>query len=680
MWRIGARCGCGHRVGVGRCKRFSKESSNGPLVGRDQRQHRFLQALVVCRRLFSQAQQQLAGRIRVVEGAVWPGLRKTHLDRKQREAVAGCGRQHDACDVQCVEDLLGRGPEAGRGQEVDVQTRSVANRLTTAKKFRQLAQRVLRACCTAELLRLDAGESKDCFRHRASWVDQSLEGAGDAIGGECDSADLDDTITGRVETSGLEVYSCVLRHGPLDSTCARRCPARRPLLKGHGLERRLLYLRAMQTGAIEAPKRLEDLHVRRDLVASLMLRTLAFSDQLSGAALETRLSLPFETLQPLIEEFQKTQLMDTLGFSNDPSVEGRPIPVRMNYTVSSAGRQRAAEMSAVQTRYLGPCPIAFDDYLALVRSQVTGKANVTDASLKKALGTLELEQHVIDQIGGAMVSRASLFIFGAPGNGKSTITERMALLMGAPVEIPHAVAVGDEIIRVIDPVYHKIADGAQPIDRRLGKVERPVVVAGGELKLVQLDLTYDASNRYYEAPLQWKANAGVFVIDDFGRQEVPPMRLLNRFIVPMEKKVDYLDLSASGRKIELPFLCQVVFSTNLSPTELVDEAFLRRMAYKIGVGNPSPEAFGRILPYECDRRGVLFDEKAIGYLLNNLNGKKPLRGSHPRALIARLVDLANYRQEPPRLTPQTLKEAFDACFNPALGSLTEDNWARPAIN
>jgi hypothetical protein len=435
----------------------------------------------------------------------------------------------------------------------------------------------------------------------------------------------------------------------------------------------------MQTGAIEAPKKLEDLHVRRDLVASLLLRTLAFADQLSGAAVETRLGLPFETLQPLIEEFQKTQLMDTMGFSNEPGLEGRPIPVRMNYTVSSAGRQRAAEMSSVQTRYLGPCPINFDDYLTLIRSQSIGKANVTDASLKKALGQLELEQHVIDQIGGAMVSRASLFIFGAPGNGKSTITERMALLMGAAVEIPHAVAVGDEIIRVIDPVYHKIADGPQPIDRRLVKVERPVVVAGGELKLQQLDLTYDSSNRYYEAPLQWKANAGVFVIDDFGRQEVPPMRLLNRFIVPMEKKVDYLDLSASGRKIELPFLCQIVFSTNLSPTELVDEAFLRRMAYKIGVSNPSPEAFGRILRYECDRQGVTFDEKAIGYLLNNLYGKKPLRGSHPRALIARLVDLANYRQEPPRLTPQTLKEAFDACFNPALGSLTEEDWARPAI-
>jgi hypothetical protein len=560
-------------------------------------------------------------------------------------------------------------------EEVHVESRSMTDRLATAQKTSQFGKRGLRRRGATKVLGVDACETKDRLGYGPPRVDQPLHRRGYPIGRESDGSDLDHSVAGRVETRGLEVKGYVFRHRRFGFY------VRRPLrYEGVDQSADWYICAAMQTGAIEAPKKLEDLHVRRDLVASLLLRTLAFADQLSGAAIETRLGLPFETLQPIIEEFQKSQLMDTMGFSNEPGLEGRPIPVRMSYTVSSAGRQRAAEMSAVQTRYLGPCPINFDDYLTLIRSQSVGKANVTDASLKKALGTLELEQHVIDQIGGAMVSRASLFIFGAPGNGKSTITERMALLMGAPVEIPHAVAVGDEIIRVIDPVYHKIADGAQPIDRRLVKVERPVVVAGGELKLVQLDLTYDSSNRYYEAPLQWKANAGVFVIDDFGRQEVPPMRLLNRFIVPMEKKVDYLDLSASGRKIELPFLCQIVFSTNLSPTELVDEAFLRRMAYKIGVSNPSPEAFGRILRYECDRQGVSFDEKAIGYLLNNLYGKKPLRGSHPRALIARLVDLANYRQEPPRLTPQTLKEAFDACFNPALGSLTEEDWARPAIN
>jgi hypothetical protein len=432
----------------------------------------------------------------------------------------------------------------------------------------------------------------------------------------------------------------------------------------------------MPGGVGAAPQTLEDLRLRRDLVASLLLRTLAFADTLSGAALEARLGLPFETIQPLIEEFQRNQLMDTSGFASEPGLDGRPIPVRMSYTVSSAGRQRAAELSAVGTRYLGPCPVTFEDYMQLVTSQVSDKNPVTAEALRKALGNLELEQHVVEQIGGAMVSRASLFIFGAPGNGKSTITERMALLMGAPIEVPHAVAVGDEIIRLIDPVYHRVAEGHQPGDRRLLRVERPVVVAGGELKLQQLDLTYDATNRYYEAPLQWKANGGVLVIDDFGRQEVAPMRLLNRFIVPMEKKIDYLDLAASGRKIELPFLCQIVFSTNLSPNELVDEAFLRRMAYKIGIGNPSPEAYARILRYECDRNGVPFDDRAVPYLLT-LYGSRPLRGSHPRQLVARLVDLSAFRGEPPRLTPSSLKEAYDACFNPALGGLIEEDWAKP---
>jgi hypothetical protein len=432
----------------------------------------------------------------------------------------------------------------------------------------------------------------------------------------------------------------------------------------------------MEAGTLSKPKTLEDLNLKRDLVQSLVLRTLAFSDRMSGAALEKRLGLPFETFKPLIQEYDKAQLTTSPGFSTEPGLDGLSIDQRTAYECSSAGRLRASEMSSTQTRYLGPCPVAYDDYTDLVLSQVSTKAKITDSMLKEALGQLELEQHVIDCIGGAMVSRSSLFIFGAPGNGKSTITERMALLMGAPIEIPYAIAVGEEIIRLVDPVYHKPADGEQPDDKRFLRCERPVVTAGGELQLSQLDLSYDSQNRYYEAPLQWKANAGVFVIDDFGRQEVPPMRLLNRFIVPMEKKYDYQDLSASGRKIQVPFLAQVVFSTNLSPASLVDEAFLRRMAYKIGVGNPTPEAYARILKYECEKNGVIFDERAIPYLLQ-LYGKKPLRGSHPRSLVARLVDLAAYREEQPRLTPQSLKEAYDACFNPALGGLTEDDWAQP---
>ncbi|MGH7861301.1 MAG: hypothetical protein ACREOS_03580 [Candidatus Dormibacteraceae bacterium] len=434
----------------------------------------------------------------------------------------------------------------------------------------------------------------------------------------------------------------------------------------------------MQPGVISAPRSLEDVHVHRDLISSLLLRTLAMADQLSGAALEERVGLPFELLQPLIDEFQRAQLMDTVGFANGSDLDGLAIPLRMAYTISSSGRQRAAEMSAVQTRYLGPCPVRLDDYVELIASQLVERTTITDSSLKRALGELQLDQQVIDQIGGAMVSRSSLFIFGAPGNGKSTITERMALLMGDPIEIPHAVAVGDEIIRLLDPVYHRLASGPQPADKRLVRIERPVVMVGGELRLNQLELTYDAANRYYEAPLQWKANGGVFVVDDFGRQEEPPMRLLNRFIVPMEKKVDYLDLSASGRKIELPFLCQIVFSTNLSPASLVDEAFLRRMAYKIGVANPTPEAYGRILTYECTKNGVEWVPQAVPFLLSLYDrDKRPLRGAHPRQIINRLVDFAAYRQLSAKLSPQSLEEAYEACFHAALGEVVEEDWSQP---
>ncbi|HVB77736.1 MAG TPA: ATP-binding protein [Candidatus Nitrosotalea sp.] len=434
----------------------------------------------------------------------------------------------------------------------------------------------------------------------------------------------------------------------------------------------------MQAGGVAAPGTIEELRLRRDLISSLVLRTLAMADQLSGAALEERIGLPFELLLPLIEEFQRAQLMDSVGFAAESGLEGRPLPARMAYTVSSAGRQRAAEIAAVQTRYLGPCPVRFEDYVELIRAQSSERATITDSDLKAALGELQLDQQVIDQIGGAMISRSSLFIFGAPGNGKSTITERMALIMGDPIEVPHAVAVGDEIIRVFDPVYHRLATGEQPADRRLVRIQRPVVMAGGELRLNQLDLTYDTANRYYEAPLQWKANGGVFVVDDFGRQEVSPMHLLNRFIVPMEKRIDYLDLSASGRKIELPFLCQIVFSTNLSPASLVDEAFLRRMAYKIGVSNPSPEAFTRILQYECGKNQVPWVPQAMPFLLSLYErDQRPMRGSHPRQIVNRLVDFAAYRQLPPRLTPQSLEEAYEASFHAALGGVVDDDWSQP---
>lgn len=411
------------------------------------------------------------------------------------------------------------------------------------------------------------------------------------------------------------------------------------------------------------PRSLSELGVGRGLVSGLVLRHLAAAGTLSGAALQERVAIPLEILEPVLADHIHQHFVERKGYSDDPRLQEAPLEQRFNYNITSAGRKQALEMATVTTHYLGPCPIGIDDALELVRSQAVQKP-VSSEGVAKALDELELEQYLIDEIGIAMSSRASVFLYGPPGNGKSTIARCMAQLLGEPIAVPYAVAVGDDVVRVLDPIYHRPAEGRRPPDRRLALVTRPLVRAGGELQLSQLEATYDRRGRYYESSLQWKACGGVLVIDDFGRQIHSPTLLLNRFIVPMEEGIDYLDLSASGKKIEVPFTSQVVFSTNLAPQDLVDEAFLRRIAHKILVPDPTPEAYRRIFERECARRGIPVPEGAVDYVLS-LYGDRPLRGSHPKALIAHLLYRSGYNGEPPRLQPDTLKAAFDTYLNPA---------------
>ncbi|MGH7499599.1 MAG: ATP-binding protein, partial [Gemmatimonadales bacterium] len=292
------------------------------------------------------------------------------------------------------------------------------------------------------------------------------------------------------------------------------------------------------------------------------------------------------------------------------------------------------------------------------------------------LGWLVLDNSTVDMVGPAINSAKSLFLYGDSGNGKTAIAETIAGMLGGSQFIPYAVEVNGEILVLFDPVYHRPvllddADtgkkswlGAAPShDRRYVLVQRPVVLTGGELSLNQLDLQYDPSTKLYQAPFQMKANGGVLIVDDFGRQRVPPRDLLNRWIVPLEKKVDYLTLHTGG-KFPVPFDCLLIFATNIPPTTLVEEAFLRRIHYKIRVESPTREQYERIFQRYCEQNGIPYMVRAVGQIWKDFYEHYSIapRGCHPRDLIDHLCDIANYMEVEPRLTPDLVRLAGESYF------------------
>jgi predicted ATPase with chaperone activity len=289
---------------------------------------------------------------------------------------------------------------------------------------------------------------------------------------------------------------------------------------------------------------------------------------------------------------------------------------------------------------------------------------------------LVIEQEMLDMLGPAVNSGRSIFLFGDPGNGKTAMAESVGrMVLGAEMYLPYAVEIAGMVIKVFDEVNHKLAPEADNpmstnqlsvrprLDRRWIKIQRPVITVGGELTLETLDLVWDDVSKYYEAPFQMKANGGMFLIDDFGRQLVRPRDLLNRWVVPLEKRYDYLTLH-TGQKIEVPFELLIVFSTNLEPSDLVDEAFLRRIRHKIEVGDPSFDSFREIFRRECTFRNIAFDEEGLAYLLREyyIKPEKPLRACHPRDLLDEILDIARYRNITPALSQDLIDRACRAYF------------------
>ena len=428
------------------------------------------------------------------------------------------------------------------------------------------------------------------------------------------------------------------------------------------------------------PETLEDTGLAEDFVAGLVLKTLYVRGAALGFDLFDTLALPMAVLDDVIQDLQDHRLVE---------VHTTKGPRRGEYVfkLTGAGRTRAAEELEL-SRYVGPAPVPFEDFQHWVELQTFRRASVSEDGMRDVLDGIVVPDSMFDLLGPAVNSGRSLFLYGEPGNGKSLLAERIAHSFGNGYYVPFAVLVDGSVMILHDPVHHRSAmhdGGAERLegegdgtvraeivrsvpghDRRFALAYRPVVVTGGELTLDQLDLQWDPTGRMYQAPPQLKAAGGVLVVDDLGRQRVPVRDLLNRWVVPLEHRQDYLTLR-SGRKIVVPFDCFVIFSTNLRPAELDDEAFLRRIHYKIEVPSPSREEYGEILRGCCEDRGIPFEEGVLDFIFDEFyaDGETMPRRCHPRDVLDHLQDLAGYRGEAPSLDKDLLATACQSYFVPS---------------
>ncbi|UCE32703.1 MAG: AAA family ATPase [Burkholderiales bacterium] len=341
------------------------------------------------------------------------------------------------------------------------------------------------------------------------------------------------------------------------------------------------------------------------------------------------------------------------------------------YQLTDSGRDRAVE-AMQRCQYAGPAPVTLEDYCRIVMAQSLEHQTFDAANVRDAFRSIVLDPDVVDQIGSAMNSGRAILLYGPAGSGKTFLAEHLSSLLEGAILVPHAITVGGEIIQVFDPLVHTLAERAEAAgssviradsDERWVVCKRPFVLTGGELTLSMLDLQFDPATRFYQAPPHMKANGGMFVVDDLGRQLVAPRDLMNRWIVPLDRRRDYLALH-SGFKFVVPFDMTVVFSTNLRPDQLADEAFLRRFGYKIHLGPMDLPSYRQVFTDACVDLEVDFDPQAFDWLIHERHRKtrRPLLACYPRDLIGRVRDFAIYSGEPAAIDPVSLSRAWSTYF------------------
>ena len=410
------------------------------------------------------------------------------------------------------------------------------------------------------------------------------------------------------------------------------------------------------------PRTLDDTGLSRNFLAELIAKHLYSAGVLTLRQLSERIALAGPVLEDLVLFLRGEAHIEVRAAVDDAG---------LRYALTDRGRALALD-ALYKSGYVGRAPVPLAEYTRLVKAQTLHQRVVSRERMQSVFANLILNDGLLEQLGPAMHSGRPIFVYGPAGAGKTYVASRLANLFDDSILVPHAIAVGDTVIQFFDPVYHKrvseTAAAEQMMldhghDPRYLHCYRPMVMTGGELTLDMLELTYDAGTKQYHAPLQLKANNGVCMIDDLGRQRVQPVDLLNRWIVPMEERRDFLALG-SGEHFPIPFEVVLIFSTNLDPLELADEAFLRRLGYKIRFDYLGPDKFTAIWRQVCEASGLEYDGQLVSDLIEQhyKTEQRPMLPCHPRDLIGLALDLARYHGRGNVISATELNAAWQSYF------------------